>query len=97
MSRPSNIVIDSSGPSSSRFTSYHAGVVKACSVSANAGPCYIFSYWHGLPETADQIFDMRFAKNPHWDDALRELTGQDGDVAAFLAQDETANMVLHQI
>ena len=24
-----------------------------------------FSYRHGLPETADQVFDMRFAKNPH--------------------------------
>ena len=40
---------------------------------------------------------MRFAKNPHWDDALRELTGLDGDVAAFLAQDEAANMVLNQL
>ena len=27
-----------------------------------------FSYRYGLPETADQIIDMRFAKNPHWDD-----------------------------
>ena len=50
-----------------------------------------------LPETTDQIIDMRFAKNPHWDDALRELTGLDGDVAVFLARDKAANMVLHQL
>ena len=56
-----------------------------------------FSYRHGLPETADQIIDMRFAKNPHWDDALRELTGLDGDVATFLARDKAANMVLQQL
>ena len=46
-----------------------------------------FSYRHGLPETVDQIIDMRFAKNPHWDDGLRDLTGLDGAVAAFLDQD----------
>ncbi len=56
-----------------------------------------FSYRYGLPETADQIIDMRFAKNPHWDDALRDLTGLDGDVDDFLAQDEVVNTVLHQL
>ena len=40
---------------------------------------------------------MRFAKNPHWDDALRDLTGLDGDVDDFLAQDEVANTVLYQL
>ena len=36
-------------------------------------------------------------RDRHWDDALRQLTGLDGDVAAFLAQDEAANMVLTQL
>ena len=56
-----------------------------------------FSYRHGLPETADQIIDMRFVKNPHWDDELRALTGLDCEVFAFLAQDEVANRVLHHL
>ena len=55
-----------------------------------------FSYRHGLPETADQVFDMRFAKNPHWDDGLRDQTGLDSKVAEFLAKDEMAIAVLDQ-
>ena len=56
-----------------------------------------FSYRYGLPETADQIFDMRFAKNPHWDDGLRAQTGLDKDVATFIAADPVASDVLHHI
>jgi UPF0042 nucleotide-binding protein len=56
-----------------------------------------FSYRHGLPETADQVFDMRFAKNPHWDDGLRDQTGLDSKVAEFLAKDEMAIAVLDQV
>ena len=56
-----------------------------------------FSYRYGLPDTADQIFDMRFAKNPHWDDELRLKTGLDKDVAAFIAADSVASDVLHNI
>ena len=56
-----------------------------------------FSYRHGLPETADQIIDMRFAKNPHWDDGLRDQTGLDAKVAEFLAKDEMAIKVLDQL
>ena len=55
-----------------------------------------FSYRHGLPETADQIIDMRFAKNPHWDDGLRDLTGLDAKVVAFLEKDDAAQDVLGQ-
>ena len=56
-----------------------------------------FSYRYGLPDTADQVFDMRFAKNPHWDDGLRAQTGLDKDVAAFIAADPVASDVLHHI
>ena len=56
-----------------------------------------FSYRYGLPDTADQIFDMRFAKNPHWDDALRAQTGLDSDVAAYIAADPIARDVLTYI
>ena len=56
-----------------------------------------FSYRYGLPETADQIIDMRFAKNPHWNNDLRELSGLDKDVVVFLAQDAVANRFLGQL
>jgi RNase adaptor protein for sRNA GlmZ degradation len=46
-----------------------------------------FGYAHGLPRDADLVFDMRFLANPHWDPALRPLTGQDAAVAAYVAAD----------
>ncbi len=46
-----------------------------------------FSYRKGLPREADLVFDVRFLDNPHYVPALKPHTGQDEDVAAFIAQD----------
>jgi UPF0042 nucleotide-binding protein len=34
-----------------------------------------FGFSRGVPRNADLMFDMRFLRNPHWEDALRPLTG----------------------
>ena len=46
-----------------------------------------FSYRRGLPREADLVFDVRFLQNPHYELALRDRTGRDPDVAAFVAAD----------
>ena len=46
-----------------------------------------FGFAHGLPRDADLVFDMRFLANPHWDVALRPLTGEDPRVADYVAAD----------
>ena len=46
-----------------------------------------FSYRKGLPREADLVFDVRFLDNPHYVPQLKPHTGQDSDVAAFIAQD----------
>jgi UPF0042 nucleotide-binding protein len=46
-----------------------------------------FSYRHGVPREADLVFDARFLNNPHWDAELRQLTGKDEQVAAYIAKD----------
>ena len=46
-----------------------------------------FSYASGLPREADLVFDVRFLKNPHYDQALRPLTGRDAAVADYVAAD----------
>ena len=46
-----------------------------------------FSFRRGLPREADLVFDVRFLKNPHYDRALKPLTGRDAAVAAFIATD----------
>jgi UPF0042 nucleotide-binding protein len=46
-----------------------------------------FSYRNGLPREADLVFDVRFLRNPHYEAALRPLTGKDDAVAEFIAAD----------
>lgn len=46
-----------------------------------------FSYRFGLPREADLVLDVRFLRNPHYEDALRPLTGRDPAVARFIEAD----------
>ncbi len=45
-----------------------------------------FGYKHGLPIDADIIMDVRFLPNPHWEEALRPLTGHDPAVRDFVLE-----------
>jgi UPF0042 nucleotide-binding protein len=47
-----------------------------------------FSFRQGLPREADLVFDVRFLRNPYWDPALRDQTGQDQPVCAYIEEDE---------
>jgi RNase adapter protein RapZ len=50
-----------------------------------------FGFKYGLPLDADVVMDVRFLPNPHWDPALRPLTGRDDAVREFvLAQPATS-------
>ncbi len=56
-----------------------------------------FGFKYGTPSDADMIFDARFLPNPHWDESLRELTGNDSKVqnavmSSDLAQNFISNM-----
>ncbi|GAA0599066.1 RNase adapter RapZ [Craurococcus roseus] len=46
-----------------------------------------FAFPRGLPRDADLVFDLRFLRNPHYDPALRPLTGRDAAVAAHVEAD----------
>jgi len=46
-----------------------------------------FGFSRGMPPVADLVFDMRFLANPHWDPALRPLTGMDADVGDHIRAD----------
>lgn len=48
-----------------------------------------FGFKRGVPLDADLLFDVRCLPNPYWDPSLRQLTGLDADVQAFLAAHET--------
>ena len=56
-----------------------------------------FGFARGLPRDADLVFDMRFLANPHWDLALRPLTGEDPAVAAYIAADPAFEPAVERI
>lgn len=44
-----------------------------------------FAFKRGIPMDADFVFDVRMLPNPHYEAALRPLSGRDAPVAAYLA------------
>jgi len=43
-----------------------------------------FGFKHGTPRDADLAFDVRFLPNPHYESALRELSGRDREVIDYV-------------
>jgi UPF0042 nucleotide-binding protein len=56
-----------------------------------------FGFSRGVPRNADLMFDMRFLRNPHWDAALKPLTGLDAPVGDHIAADPTYEDALVRI
>lgn len=56
-----------------------------------------FGYKRGVPVDSDLVFDLRVLPNPHWQPALRPLTGRDGDVIAFLDLQPEVNEMFNDI
>lgn len=46
-----------------------------------------FGFPKGLPREADLVWDVRFLRNPHYDPALRPMSGRDAPVAGFVESD----------
>jgi UPF0042 nucleotide-binding protein len=46
-----------------------------------------FGFARGVPRHADNVFDLRFLRNPYWVDSLRDLTGLDPAVGDYVAGD----------
>ena len=58
---------------------------------AQTGPSMVvslisFGFKHGIPYGTDLLFDVRFLPNPHFVPSLREQTGRDPEVVAFLEE-----------
>jgi RNase adapter protein RapZ len=56
-----------------------------------------FGFKRGLPTDADFVFDVRMLPNPHYEPALRPLTGKDAPVAEFLKQQADVRKMLEHI
>jgi len=56
-----------------------------------------FAYSSGAAPEAELIADMRFLRNPHWQEGLRHLTGLDPAVGAYIAGDQAYAEALARI
>ncbi|MCW8933288.1 MAG: RNase adapter RapZ [Gammaproteobacteria bacterium] len=55
-----------------------------------------FGFKHNTPTDSDFVFDVRCLPNPHWEPALRPLTGQDPEVQEFFKnQNDVIDMYSH--
>jgi len=54
---------------------------------------FSFGFKHGYPE-ADTVWDVRFLPNPYWIPELREHSGLEGPVAAYVLENKTGQHFL---
>lgn len=47
-----------------------------------------FGFRHGTPQSAELLFDLRFLPNPYFVEHLRERTGEDREVAAYVLESD---------
>lgn len=55
---------------------------KTLAVTVNS-----FSYKRGVPRGLDMVFDVRFLRNPYWEERLRAGDGRDPAVAQYITAD----------
>lgn len=56
-----------------------------------------FGYKNGIPEDADNVFDVRFLDNPFYDPKLKNKTGKDKAVKEFVLGSKRTQMYLKKI
>jgi RNase adapter protein RapZ len=70
-----------------RLVDLHFGAESTAEENRLVVSLISFAYKWGLPREADLVFDSRFLRNPHYDPILRDRTGLDPDVGAYVASD----------
>ena len=56
-----------------------------------------FGYKYGIPADADLVFDVRFLPNPFYVDDLKNKTGNDQEVRAYVCQTEEADEFVRKL
>jgi UPF0042 nucleotide-binding protein len=56
-----------------------------------------FGFKHGMPRESDMVLDVRFLKNPYYDEQLRPFSGEDLPVAQFIENDPLIKPFIDQI
>lgn len=56
-----------------------------------------FGFKYGIPADADLVFDVRFLPNPYYVENLRNHTGEEAEVQAYVRQGKTADVFLEKL
>jgi UPF0042 nucleotide-binding protein len=90
--REESHIIDTSLLRSSKLQGYIKSLISAPATQLTL-MFESFAFKRGIPMHADYVFDVRMLPNPHYEAALKPLTGRDAPVADWLAeQGEVAKM-----
>jgi UPF0042 nucleotide-binding protein len=82
-----DVVIDTSPLTPHRFKQILSGHFALGGTPGTRLAVMSFSFRRGLPREADLVFDARFLKNPHYVPDLKQQTGRDPAVVAFIETD----------
>jgi len=83
-----DVVIDTTGMSAATLRGKIADELLPGRTASRLALTFMsFGFKHGPPREEDLAFDVRFLANPHYDPALRELTGLDRQVVEYIARD----------
>jgi UPF0042 nucleotide-binding protein len=89
-------VIDTSLLRSAQLQTYVKSMVSAPSSQLTL-VFESFAFKRGIPTDADYVFDVRMLPNPHYESALKLLTGRDAPVQEYLRQSAEVERMQKQI
>jgi len=93
-----DVVVDTSDMTVHELRSF---IQKTFAASADEARMVIsatsFGFKFGVPHDVDLLFDVRFLANPHFVPELKNKTGSDPAVAAYIEKDPETNEFLHKI
>ena len=80
-----DLILDTSNLTVHEFRDTFMGISRGGGAKASMVVNLVsFGYKHGIPLDADLVFDLRCLPNPHFVDALRNLTGRDQAVIEYM-------------
>lgn len=95
--RSADYVIDTSALSVNGFKTHLANLFGEGGKQLMVISVCSFGYKYGIPHECDLVFDVRFLKNPYYDQALRPLTGEDDRVYDYVFSDPNAEIFIGQV
>jgi UPF0042 nucleotide-binding protein len=94
--REESHIIDTSLLRSTKLQSYIKSLISAPATQLTL-MFESFAFKRGIPVHADYVFDVRMLPNPHYEAALKPLTGRDEPVAEWLAAQASVEKMAEQI